>query len=159
MSRTITLTPKTWILLDALTALLQVPQSTIVENALLAFVDSLDLEVRETLEQFYGRAVQLREKQRTNAMRSFAGDLKVTYESSRLCFKRDRIDGLDPSERFRVVTPVGVFQMSKADFYREFPNVVASASYRVAGVYNYPSLPSKAEQFRVLEAVEAGIKP
>lgn len=147
MSQAITLKPNTKILLDAMAALQQVPQSTVVERALFTFRDSLDAEDRETLEQFCGRAVQHREKQ-TGAARVSTDGPKVTYDSSRFCFKRDRIDGLDTSEQFRMITPVGVFQMSKVDFYREFPNVVASASYK-AGVYNYPKLPSKAEQFRV----------
>jgi hypothetical protein len=148
MSQAIMLSPNTKILLDAIAALQQVPQSTVVEKALFTFRDSLDREDRETLELFCGRAVRHREKQHTNATRLSAGGPKVTYDSSRFCFKRDRIDALDPSAEFRMITPVGVFQMSKAEFYREFPNVVASASYE-AGVYNYPRLPSKAEQFRV----------
>lgn len=156
ISQAITLTPDTKILLDAMAALQQVPQSTVVEKALLTFRDSLDLEDRETLELFCGRAAQHRENQQSNARRSSPGGPKVTYDSSRFCFKRDRIDALNPSEQFRMITPVGVFQMSKADFYREFPNVVASASYK-AGVYNYPRLPSKAEQFRVRDTTVLGV--
>jgi len=56
-----------------------------------------------------------------------------------------------------MITPVGVFQMSKAEFYRDFPNVVASRSYK-AGVYNYAQLPSKAEQFRVRDTTVLDIK-
>src|SRR5882757_9496390 len=106
MSQTITLAPNTKILLDAMAALQQVPQSTVVENALLTFRDSLDPEDRETLERFCGRAVRHREKQHTNATRSSADVPKVTYDSSRFCFKRDRIDRLDASEQFRMITPV-----------------------------------------------------
>ena len=156
MSQAIILTPNTKILLDAMAALQQVPQSTVVEKALFTFRDSLDPDDRETLERFCGRAARHREKQHTSANRSSAGGPKVTYDSSRFCFKRDRIDGLGPAEQFRMITPVGVFQMSKADFYREFPNVVASASYK-AGVYNYPRLPSKAEQFRVRDTTVLGV--
>lgn len=137
-------------------ALQQVPQSTVVERALLTFRDSLDAEDRETLERFCGRAVRHREKQQTSGTRASADGPKVTYDSSRFCFKRDRIDGLQPSEEFRMITPVGVFQMSKADFYQEFPNVVASASYK-NGVYNYPKLPSKAEQFRIRDITMLGV--
>jgi hypothetical protein len=157
MSNGIALAPNTKILLDAMAALQQVPQSTVVERALFTFRDSLDPEDRETLERFCGRAVRHREKQQNRAARSSAGNPKVTYDSSRFCFKRDRIDGLDPTEQFRMITPVGVFQMSKADFYREFPNVVASASYK-AGVYNYPRLPSKAEQFRTRDTTMLDVK-
>ncbi len=156
MSQAITLSPNTKILLDAMAALQQLPQSTVVEKALFTFRDSLDPEDRETLERFCGRAVRHREKQQTNATRSSAGGPKVTYDSSRFCFKRERIDGLAPAEEFRMITPVGVFQMSKTEFYREFPNVVASASYK-AGVYNYPRLPSKAEQFRVRDTTVLGL--
>ena len=76
------------------------------------------------------------------------GQPLVTYEATRVTFKRDEIERLTPQDEFRMITPTGVFQMSKADFYREFPNVVASKSYK-KGVYSYPQLPSKAEGFRV----------
>ena len=46
-------------------------------------------------------------------------------------------------------TPVGVFQMSKADFYRVFPKVSTTQSYKETGLYHYPRLPAKAERFRV----------
>jgi hypothetical protein len=124
------------------------PHSTVVEKALFTFRDSLDPDDRETLDLFCGRAVRHREKLQGNATRSYTptGCPKVTYESSRFCFKRERIEELQPQDQFRMITPVGVFQMSKEEFYREFPNVVASGSYK-AGVYNYPRLPSKASSF------------
>ena len=50
---------------------------------------------------------------------------------------------------FRVDTPIGSYQMSKAEFYRVFANVVASASYRERGLYHYPTTPGKAEPFLV----------
>lgn len=154
MSQAVTLSPNTKILLDAMAALQQVPQSTVVEYALFTLRDSLDPEDRETIERFCGRAVHHRERQQSKA--ATAGRPSVTYDSSRFCFKRDRIDPLDPAEQFRMITPVGVFQMTKADFYREFPNVVASASYK-SGVYNYPKLPSKAEQFRIRDITMPGV--
>jgi hypothetical protein len=76
------------------------------------------------------------------------GQPAVIYEATRFTFKRDPIEKLQSQGHSRMITPIGVFQMSKADFYREFPNVVASESYK-KGVYSYPQLPSKAEQFRV----------
>lgn len=54
---------------------------------------------------------------------------KVTYSRTRLCFRADEIEPLDWDDRFRIVTPDGTFEMTKRDFYRDFPNVVASASY------------------------------
>jgi hypothetical protein len=50
---------------------------------------------------------------------------------------------------FRIETPEGVFQMSKAEFRRVFANVAASASYRDNGLYHYPKTPEKALQFLV----------
>lgn len=73
----------------------------------------------------------------------------VTYRASRLLFKRDLIEALPDSGRFRVQTPVGDFEMTKADFHAEFPGVVASRSYREGGVYHFPSPPRRAERFRV----------
>ncbi len=73
----------------------------------------------------------------------------VSYRFSRLCFRRDVIDSLGIGESFRIITPIGTFQMTRADFYRDFQNVVVSRSYRIGGVYHYPKVPSRAEQYRV----------
>ena len=72
----------------------------------------------------------------------------ATYEFSRLGFKADIIEPLRSSERFRVVTPVGTFEMTKAEFYRDFANVAASRSYRERGLYHYPVVPAKANKYR-----------
>jgi hypothetical protein len=72
----------------------------------------------------------------------------VTYEATRLLFKADVIEPLASKDRFRVVTPAGTFEMTKADFYEVFENVVRSSSYRDRGIYHYPVAPRKAEQFR-----------
>ena len=74
---------------------------------------------------------------------------EVTYRATRLLFRRDLIDPLLDSARFRVQTPVGDFEMSKADFHSVFPGVVLSRSYREGGIYHFPSPPKRAEQFRV----------
>ena len=58
----------------------------------------------------------------------------VEYSFSRLCFKADVIEPLNDDDIFAVHTPDGTFQMTKADFYRVFPNVVASKSYRDSGI-------------------------
>ena len=74
---------------------------------------------------------------------------EVTYRATRLLFRRDLIEPLPDSARFRVQTPVGDFEMSKADFHAVFPGVIASRSYREGGIYHFPSPPKRAEQFRV----------
>lgn len=73
----------------------------------------------------------------------------VTYRATRLTFKRDLIEPLPDSERFRVQTPVGEFEMTKAEFYAVFAGVTESRSYREGGMYNFPSPPKRADQFRV----------
>lgn len=150
MSHAVLVIPPTKILLDALAALLQLPQATVIEKALVVYRDSLSPEDYTAIEAFCGRAMQRREDLISKAAGQTAGTgrPKMIYESSRFCFKRAVIEKLNSGEEFRMITPVGVFQMSKADFYREFPNVVASESYK-RGVYNYPRLPSKGEGFRV----------
>jgi hypothetical protein len=50
---------------------------------------------------------------------------------------------------FEIISPDATWQMTKAEFYRVFPNVVASNSYVHARYYHYPKPPEKAEQFRV----------
>ena len=69
------------------------------------------------------------------------------YRASRLTFKADVIEALEPSQTFEVETPDGVFEMTKEDFYRVFPNVVESRSYREGRLYNYSKPPSAALQF------------
>jgi hypothetical protein len=71
----------------------------------------------------------------------------ATYEFSRLGFKADVIEPLRDRDSFRVVTPVGTFQMTKAEFYRDFANVVRSRSYRDRGLYHYPTVPEKALKY------------
>lgn len=74
---------------------------------------------------------------------------QLTYASSRLRSKAWAIEALDPSDSFRVITPIGIFQMTKADFYRDFSNVIASSSYRDKGDYNYKDTPAKALKYLV----------
>lgn len=73
----------------------------------------------------------------------------VTYAFYRLGFRADVIEPLRDQDVFRVDTPGGSYQMSKAEFYRVFANVVASASYKEGGLYHYPAPPGKAAQFLV----------
>lgn len=72
----------------------------------------------------------------------------VTYRATRLLFRRDVIEPLADDDRFRVETPDGAFEFTKADFRRVFANVVASASYRERGVYHYATTPAKAGPFK-----------
>jgi hypothetical protein len=76
---------------------------------------------------------------------------KVTYQYSRLTFKRDLIEPLAWSDEFRVVTRDGTFQMSKTEFYESFPGVVKSRSYQESGYYNYSPVPAKARRFQINE--------
>lgn len=76
---------------------------------------------------------------------------KVTYRYSRLTFHRDSIEPLKSDDVFRVETRDGVFEMSKADFYQTFPNVVRSSAYKDNGYYNYEPVPEKAKRFLVKE--------
>lgn len=74
---------------------------------------------------------------------------RAVYSHSRLCFRADRIEPLAPHDTFRIVTRVGIFQLTKAQFYADFPNVRDSASYQTAGIYHYPSPPSRALKYRI----------
>ena len=75
----------------------------------------------------------------------------VTYNFSRLCFKANQIEPLNDDQVFRVVTPVGTFQMTKAEFHRAFPKVVASKSYAENGIYHYPAVPKSALPYKLPE--------
>jgi hypothetical protein len=70
------------------------------------------------------------------------------YHSTRLSFRREIIEALSEDQSFRIVTPLGSFQMTRAQMRSAFPNVVKSVSYQENGVYHYPTLPQKADQFR-----------
>lgn len=62
------------------------------------------------------------------------------------------IEPLSPVEVFRVVVSgLGVYEMTKGEFYEAFPNVVASRSYRVDGLYHGANLHAKAARFRTSE--------
>jgi len=75
----------------------------------------------------------------------------VSYSASRLLFKANIIDPLRANDRFRIITPAGTFEMSKADFLRVFHRVTLSATYREKRIYHYPSLPRAASQFLIHE--------
>jgi hypothetical protein len=73
----------------------------------------------------------------------------VSYSAPRLRFYADIIEPLAMSAVIEIVSPDATWRMTKADFYRVSPNVVASKSYVQAHYYHYPKPPEKAEQFRV----------
>lgn len=73
----------------------------------------------------------------------------TSYSASRLRFDAAVIEPLSANDPFRVDTPEGSFQMTKAEFYEHFANVTATPSYRDAGSYGYSKTPAKALRFRV----------
>lgn len=73
----------------------------------------------------------------------------VEYRFSRLGFRADVIEPLGDQDSFQVVSPVGTFRMTKAQFYDTFANVTRTMSYRERGLYHCRVVPRKAEQYRV----------
>ena len=73
----------------------------------------------------------------------------VECEYSRLCFKADEIEPLKENDSFIIKTPQGTFKFTKADFYREFSNVIKTKSYQEGRLYHYPTTPKRALQFLI----------
>ena len=71
----------------------------------------------------------------------------IEYSSSRLCFKADVIEPLNNDDIFAVHTPCGVFQMTKAEFYETFPNIVKTKSYQKGRLYSMKTPTRKAMCF------------
>ena len=71
----------------------------------------------------------------------------IEYFYSRLCFKADIIEQLNDNDEFAVHTPFGVFQMSKAEFYETFPNIVKTESYQKNRIYSMKNPTKKALRF------------
>ncbi|HET7553193.1 MAG TPA: hypothetical protein VFK04_18010 [Gemmatimonadaceae bacterium] len=86
---------------------------------------------------------------RSEAGRGRRGAHTAGYTSARLLFRASVIEPLEPNDLFCVTTSDGTFSMTKADFYRVFENVSRSRSYVEHGCYHYPTIPQKAEQFRL----------
>ena len=86
---------------------------------------------------------------------------KETYSCSQLTFRRDLIEPLEDSDRFRVEIPEEAYEMSKAEFIQTFPNVVQSHSYKENGRYHYPKgkVPKKAKRFLVTAGHDAPFDP
>lgn len=70
-----------------------------------------------------------------------------SYRSSRLSFRADVIEKIGEEDSFQVETPEGTFEMTRAQFYTAFPNVVESRSYREHRAYSYSTTPRKALPF------------
>ena len=88
----------------------------------------------------------------------------IEYSYSRLCFKADVIEQLNDNDEFAVHTPFGVFQMSKAEFYETFPNIIKTESYQKNGIYSMKTPTKKAMRFLTNELPNMilhinGIKP
>ena len=106
--------------------------------------------IRYTISQRAPQTVPSDQKIPVRPMPSINGDersSRATYTATRLTFKASVIERLSDDERFRVVIPDGVIEMTKRQFREHFPNVVRSASYRDHGIYHYPKLPRAAMQF------------
>jgi hypothetical protein len=137
--------PNTKVVIESLAVLLQRPSGAVVDLIAEAYLGSLPVESRNAIEGLRSAAALHNAAQST--VESSAPP--ATYSFSRLCFRREMIEPLGANDPFRVVTPVGTFQLTKAEFYRDFRNVVESRSYSEDGIYHYPKLPGKAEKFRL----------
>lgn len=73
----------------------------------------------------------------------------TSYRFSRLCFKADVIEPLQVDDLFEVITPDGVFRMTKRDFYAAFPRVPLTKSYQADRIYHFPKIPKAALPFLV----------
>jgi hypothetical protein len=140
--------PETKILLDALSTLMQSSTGRVIDVLTSAYVEALPTEEAKVINGLK-RAALTRLTAGAPVLSTGRSAPVASYQFSRLCFKRDLIEPLAPNDEFRVETPIGTFQMTKADFRRVFPNVIQSRSYSEAGLYHYRTLPSQAEQFRV----------
>lgn len=145
----VSVSPETKILLDSLSILTQLPTGRVIEIVTSSYVRALPEGEAGVVNGLKQAALARLASGDVAAAESGRPAPAATYKFSRLCFKRGVIEALGPQESFRVETPVGTFQMTKADFYRVFPNVVKSRSYAEDGIYHYRKLPSQAEEFRV----------
>jgi hypothetical protein len=143
-SETVTISGKAKLYLDALVALQQRSSASVVAEAILCLVRYLPKPDRAAVETIASRALG-----RDITIPQHHSAAKVAYKYTRLCFKRKVIDALSPEDEFRVETPVGTFQMSRADFETDFGRITRTASWKKLGFYSYPVVPSKAEKYRV----------
>jgi hypothetical protein len=128
--------------LDALVALRQKPASALVAEAIVTFVRSLLEPDRSAIDTIVSRALG-------SGTPQHRPEPKQTYKYARLCFKRKVIDKLSADDEFRIETPVGAFQMNRAEFDTDFGNISKTASWKNLGFYSYPVVPSKAGKYRI----------
>jgi len=77
-----------------------------------------------------------------------ASPVIVSYTSTRLLFRADVFEFLPPNGRAHIGTPLGTYEISKAEFDTDFPNVRKSRSYRGSrGHYHYPVPPKRALKY------------
>ena len=79
----------------------------------------------------------------------------VSYRASRFTFISKHIETLTSDQAFRMITNDGTFQMTKADFYRDFAAVTQTDSYRLQGRYNREKPPKAALVYQVFDATES----
>src|SRR4051812_13592113 len=112
--------PRTKLLIDSLSALLQSPIGRVIDIMAADYVNRLGGAEKQAIEELTEAAMKRLTKGATSE--TAAENPVATYEFSRLCFKRDVIESLAPNDPFRVITPTGAFQMTRADFHRVFSN-------------------------------------
>jgi hypothetical protein len=76
----------------------------------------------------------------------------VVYGASRFAFKADLIEPLAENQIFRIETPEGNFEMTKAEFYRDFLSVTQTKSYKRDRLYHFPTVPERARRYKVFSA-------
>ena len=81
---------------------------------------------------------------------------EVYFKSkNRLTFKTNLIESLKNNDFYiNEIESLGIFKISKADFYKYFPKVVETDSYK-SGNYNYPSFPKEAEKFLIRKNLDS----
>lgn len=85
--------------------------------------------------------------QRNGEYRRSGGASGNAYRATRLLFKASVIERLADDQAFRIETPEGTYEMTRAQFRRTFANVADSETYRRTGVYSYNRTPEKARQY------------
>lgn len=68
-----------------------------------------------------------------------AAGIVIAYQTANFAVYRAVVDRLRAGERFRMETSFGAYEMSKVEFERAFPNIVASSSYSTGA----PSMPGR----------------
>lgn len=68
-----------------------------------------------------------------------ARGIVIAYATANFTVYRAVIERLAPTERFRMETQLGVFEMSRREFETTFASIAATASYRTGS----PSMPGR----------------